>query len=370
MTVLSILYEVLFGKKPAASVREVSLAGALTSGLYEVSQAMSTTAGDMQSSLDMIASAAASILRMERVVILLKAEGEEQLVVQALAGIPRGRPFEKYRQEVHDNVFAQILTGGEGMIVSETRVGNDRKLLRLMRRLSIHGFLAAPVRGPSGVVGVAAAASPLDGRALTDNDLKLLSVLANFAGVAIENANLVTRLDRKARKLTAIFEISGALNEEKDPAGLFRLIIDHATNLMGAPSGTMILLERPSGVLRIQAERGLGPDVKEEILLRIGEGVTGWVAKEKRPALILDVQDDPRYVEVDPRVRSELAVPIKWGDEVVGVLNLDHYSRNAFTEEDQELLTAFANVAAVALKNAEVLNGGKRAERDDFSSRR
>lgn len=82
------------------------------------------------------------------------------------------------------------------------------------------------------------------------------------------------------------------------------------------------------------------------------------MAKEGKPALIPDVTSDFRYVEANPNVQSELAVPIKWGDEVVGVLNVDHYSRYAFAEEDQELLTAFANVAAVALKNAKVLDGG------------
>jgi GAF domain-containing protein len=358
MTVLSLLYEAIFGKKLPESTREVSLAGALTSGFYEVSQAMNTTAGDVQNSLDLIASAATSILRMERVVILLKERGEEELAVRAVAGIPRGRQFEKYRQEVHDNVFAQIMASGEGMIVSEARLGPDRKLLRLMRRLDVKGFLAAPIRGPSGIVGVAAAASPLDRRELYETDLKLLSVMANFAGVAIENANLVGRLHRKAKKLTAIFQISRALNEESDPAVLFQLIIDHATDLMGAPSGTMILIDRRSGVLRIEAERGLGPEVKEEILLRIGEGITGWVAKEGKPALVRDVREDSRYVEANPKVRSELAVPVKWGAEVVGVLNLDHFSPDAFAEEDLELLTAFANVAAVALKNAKVLDGG------------
>ena len=365
MTVLSLLYEAIFGKKLPGSTREVSLAGALTSGFYEVSQAMNTTAGDLQTSLDLIASAATSILRMERVVILLRVPGEEELAVRAIAGIPRGRQFEKYRQEVHDNVFAQIMASGEGMIVSEARVGHNRKLLRLMRRLDVKGFLAAPIRGPSGVIGVVAAASPLDRRDLSDTDLKLLSVMANFAGVAIENANLVARLHRKAKKLTAIFQISRALNEESDPAVLFQLIIEHATDLMGAPSGSMILIDRRSGLLRIQAERGLGPEVKEEILLKIGEGITGWVAKEGKPALVRDVTNDSRYVEANPNVRSELAVPIKWGDEVVGVLNLDHYRLAAFAEEDQELLTSFANVAAVALKNAKVLEEGVEGRKEE-----
>src|SRR3970040_991893 len=100
---------------------------------------MNTTAGDMQNTLDLIASAATSILRMERVVILLKERGQEELAVRAAAGIPRGRQFDKYRQEVHDNVFAQIMASGEGMIVSEARVGADREAFPLMRRLGCQG---------------------------------------------------------------------------------------------------------------------------------------------------------------------------------------------------------------------------------------
>ncbi|MBI5418853.1 MAG: GAF domain-containing protein [Deltaproteobacteria bacterium] len=358
MTVLSVLYEALRGKRHRISAREISLAGALTSGLYEVSQAMSTAAGDVQHSLDLIVSASTSILRVERCVLLLSMPGQEYLVPRSAAGIPRTRQFEKYHQEVHDSVFSQILSSGEGMIVSEGRIGSDRKLLRLMRRLNVRGFLAAPVKRPSGMAGVLAAATPLDGRDLSEADLKLLSVMANFAAVALENAHLVARLERKAKKLAAILEVSRALAEEHHPSVLFQLIVDRATELMGASSGSVILIDSESGVLRIEAERGLGEGVKAKMRLRLGEGITGWVAMEGKPVLVPDVRLDPRYVEANPKVQSEMAVPIKWGSDIVGVLNLDHYELQAFAEEDLELLDAFGNAAAVALKNANVLGRG------------
>ncbi|HEY7585745.1 MAG TPA: GAF domain-containing protein, partial [Candidatus Deferrimicrobiaceae bacterium] len=291
MTVLSVLFEALRGKRHTTlPPREISLAGALTAGLYEVSQAMSTPAGDVQRSLDLIVSASASILRVERAVLMLKTPGQEYLVPRSIAGTPRGRQFDKYRQEVHDNVFSQILESGEGMIVSEARLGPERKLLRLMRRLDVRGFLAAPIKGSSGVVGVLAAATPLDGRQLSDVDLKLLSVMANFAAVALENAHLVSRLDRKAKKIEAILEISRALNEEQHPSVLFQLIVDRATELMGATSGSVILVDRESGVLRIEAEKGLGEGVKEAMRLPVGRGITGWVAQEGKPVLVPDVR--------------------------------------------------------------------------------
>ncbi len=359
MTVLSILYEAIRGKKPQGSARETSLAAVLTSGLYEVSQAMSTPAGDLQHSLDLIVSAATSILRVERCVLLLKSPGQDRLHLRSLAGIPRPRQFDRYRQEIHDSIFAQVLESGEGTILSEARQGVDRKILRLMRRLDVKGFVIAPVQVPSGEVGVLVGATPLDGRDFSGADLKLLSVMANFASVAIENAHLVARLDKKAKKLEAIFEISRALNEERAPSVLFQLIVDRATGLMGATSGSMILVDRETGLLRIEAERGLGAQVKERVRLRIGEGITGWVARDGEPILVADVRQDPRYVEANPDVRSEMAVPVKWGADVVGVINVDHHEAGAFAQEDLELLIAFANAAAVALKNAKVLGEDK-----------
>jgi GAF domain-containing protein len=361
MSVLSVLAAALRGgKRPPGSAKEVSLAAALTSGLYEVSQAMSAPAGDVQHSLDLITSAAASILRVERCVLLLPEPGVEHLVVRSMAGIPRGGQFEKYRQEMYKMVVAPVLSSGEGMIVSEGRPGTDRALLRLMRRLEVKGFLAAPVKSPATAIGIMAAATPLDGRFLQDGDLKLLSVMANFAAIALENAELVAHLDKKARKLTAIFEIGKALNEQSDPVVLFQLIVDRATELMGASSGSIIRLDPDAGTLFIEAERGLGPEVKSAMRLRVGEGITGWVAREGEPLLVPDVRKDPRYVQANPAVMSEMAAPVKWGSEVMGVINLDHYRVGGFSEEDLELLAAFANAAAVALRNASALCGWPR----------
>ncbi len=361
MNVLSILYEALLGRKDPLPPRDVSLAGALTAGLFEVSQAMAAPGGDVQHSLDLIVSAATSILRMERCVLLLRVPGKEPLEValRALAGVPRGRQFERYREEVLEAIIRPVFATGQGMILTERKVGMDRKLLRLMRRLDVKGFIVAPVLRSSGVDGILAGATPMDGRLFSDVDLKLLSVMANFAGVALENAALVSRLERKAKKLEAIFEIGKALNEERDPSVLFQRIVDRVTELLGASSGSMILVEGKTETLRIVAERGLGAGVKEGVRLHLGEGITGWVAKEGAPVLVPDVRKDDRYVVANPQVRSEMAVPIKWGEKVIGVINLDHFDVEAFSEEDLELLDAFGHAAAVAIRNARLLEEGE-----------
>lgn len=356
MSILKVLFEALSGgRRSRGEERDVSFAAALTSGLYEISQALSRPAEDVQRSFDLITSASASILRVERCLLFLSVPGEEDPKLRSMAGIPRGKGFEKFRDELKRRVVQPILSSGEGIIISEGRPGLDRSLLRLMGRMDVKGFLAAPVKSASSTIGLIIAATPLDRRDLDDDDLKLLTVMANFASVAQGNAALVARLDKKARKLSAIFDISKALNEESDPAVLFQLIIDRATGLLGASSGSVIRVDHTTGTLHIEAEQGLGGAVKSGIRLRIGEGVTGWVAKEGVPLLVKDVREDPRYFEASPKVMCEMAVPIKWGSEVMGVINLDHHQVNAFLEEDLEMLTAFGHVAGVALRNANVL---------------
>lgn len=355
MSVVSFLFEALRGdRRGRVGTRDVSLAAVLTSSLYEVSQALRSPEGDVQRSLDLITSASASILRVERCVLTLSEPGVDHLVVRSMAGIPRGKQFEKYREEIFKRVVEPLVATGEGLIVSERRQGTDRNLLRLMRRLDVRGFLAAPVKTSVSAVGLMAAATPLDGRELTDADLKLLSVMANFAAIALENAALVARLDKKARKLTALFEISKALNEQTDPSVLFQLIVDRATELLGASSGSVIRVDRASGMLFIEAERGLGQAIKSAMRLRMGEGVTGWVAQEGIPLLVPDVRQDLRYIEASTKVMCEMAVPIRWGSEVMGVINLDHHQVGGFGEEDLEMLIAFGHVAGVALRHANV----------------
>jgi len=356
--VISILLEALRGERHSGEeeTKGVSFAAALTSGLYEISQALSRPAEDVQPSFDLITSASASILRVERCMLLFLEPEEEIPQIRSAAGISRGKPSEKkYRLEQLLQIARPVLSSGEGIIISEGRPGVDRNLLRLMRRLDIQGFIIAPIKSGASVIGLVIAASPLDRREFGDDDLKLLTVMANFASVAHGNSALVARLNQRARKLSAIFEISKALNEESGQADLFQLIIDRAVELLGASSGSVIRVDHSSGLLHIEAERGLGGDIKSALQLRIGEGITGWVAKEGVPLLVSDVRADSRYIEAHPLVGCEMAVPIKWGPEVMGVINLDHNEVDGFQEEDLDMLTAFGHVAGVVLRNANVL---------------
>lgn len=119
-----------------------------------------------------------------------------------------------------------------------------------------------------------------------------------------------------------------------------------------ASSGTISLLSPDTGKLEIEVHRGM-PDDIDEVALRPGQGITGWVALHGRPQLVSDVLADPRYVPVRPEVRAEITAPLLSPDrgQVIGVLNLDSDQPGGFGEADlADLVAVAAEITAVVLR--------------------
>ncbi len=161
-----------------------------------------------------------------------------------------------------------------------------------------------------------------------------------------ELAELKARYDR----LELLYQVGNVIHATLDPQEALRLILSQAVRQMRASSGSIVLINPTNGFLEIHASQGLPPNAAA-LKLRVGEGITGWVARTGRPARVGDVAKDPRYVMLRPEVRSELAVPLEVGGEIRGVLNVDSDRLEAFSEEDQELLWALTQQAARVIHN-------------------
>jgi len=151
-------------------------------------------------------------------------------------------------------------------------------------------------------------------------------------------------------RLALLYQISQTVHSTLEPEAALQLIVNEAVKAMRASSGSVALINPNTGFLEIQSSMGLPPNAKS-LKLRIGEGVTGWVARTGKPARVNNIAEDARYVRVVSEVRSELAVPLDVGGEVRGVLNVDSNNPDAFTEADQELLQELARMAAGVIRN-------------------
>lgn len=158
------------------------------------------------------------------------------------------------------------------------------------------------------------------------------------------------RLQARFERLSLLYSVGNVIHSTLDPQEALQLILEEAVRLMRASSGSAVLLNPTNDYLEIHAAKGL-PAAATGLKLRLGEGLTGWVARTGKPARVGDVTNDPRYVMVRPEVRSELAVPLEVNGEVRGVINVDSDRLDAFSAEDEEILTALAAPAARVIHN-------------------
>jgi signal transduction histidine kinase len=161
-----------------------------------------------------------------------------------------------------------------------------------------------------------------------------------------ELAKLTWRFER----LNLLYQVSNVIHSTLDPQEALQLIVSEAVRLMHASSGSVVLINPTSGFLEIHAAQGL-PSSAARLQLRLGEGITGWVARHGQPARVGDVTQDARYVAARSGVRSELAVPMEVNGETRGVLNVDSDRADAFSADDQELLQELAVQAAKVIHN-------------------
>ncbi len=158
--------------------------------------------------------------------------------------------------------------------------------------------------------------------------------------------------DLRARyeRLSVLYQVSNVIHSTLDPVEAFSLLIKEAVRITRGNSGSLVLINPTTGFLEIQASHGLPP--KAELLkLRVGEGLTGWVARVGKSLMVDDVRTDRRYIMLMDSARSELVVPLEVDGEVRGVLNVDSKKVGAFTIEDQQMLEDIAVQAARVIRN-------------------
>ncbi len=192
-------------------------------------------------------------------------------------------------------------------------------------------------------------------KAFTEDDAKLAEAIATLASVAIENARLYEQIQaQRETQIEAIHEISTSIAAPLELTRVMDGVLDWLIKLLGEASLAEVqFFENETNELVTKHSKGT---IRENKHLRIpiDKGITGWVAQNRVPLMVPDVSKNSRYLACVGVTKSELAVPILKGDELIGVLNIEHHIVNAFTDDDVKLAVAIANLVAIAIKNADI----------------
>ncbi len=221
--------------------------------------------------------------------------------------------------------------------------------------------LAVPMLAGGELRGVLNVESP-SLKNFSESDERLLQGLADLAVVALQNAQAYEREKRLVAEAQVLNEISKEITSQLDPAHVLDLILAKALELTHSHMGNLMLYDRDLNDLRMATERGVAEDNKGK-RQKLGQGIVGYVATKKQLLNVVDVTQQPWneiFLEYIPGTRSELAVPLLAGDELRGVLNVESPSPNNFNESDERLLQGLADLAVVALQNAQAYEREKR----------
>ncbi len=159
--------------------------------------------------------------------------------------------------------------------------------------------------------------------------------------------------------IDTISKISQAITSDLYLEDMLKLIVTLTANVMQAKICTLWLLDGKTQELKIRATQALSQEYLKERSIRVGEGIVGLVAKEKKPVNIENVLEDKRYKEKALAKKeglvSMVSVPMLVKKKVIGVVNCYTTFVYKFTKSDINLLSTVANQAAVAIENTELM---------------
>jgi GAF domain-containing protein/nitrogen-specific signal transduction histidine kinase len=295
----------------------------------------------------------------------------------------------------------RVISSGEPLLLHGAETVDNMGGVTYGKPSTPLSILAVPMILGGKTIGMLSAQS-YEANVYTEDDLQILSTLANQAIVAIQNGRLFNETQRLAEQLEQrVVERTAQLQrEQQNTETLLRILTEVSSSLdldralnrtlallndaIGAEQGTIMLRSVEDNMLHYRAGYGYLTDKiggeGRGFKLKIGEGLAGWVVENREAALIPDLLEDARWVKTNSSSRehrSAIVMPLLVAEDVIGVLMVFHRKPAYFSAEILNVVKAIAGQVAVAINNAhlyelirdqaERLGGMLRREQEDAS---
>jgi len=301
--------------------------------------------------LNRIVEAAVSVSAADEGYLLLVDKQTNELYLRAALNL--GESFATgFRLRTEDSIAGRVVRTGQPAMYNYLE---DTQRFKVKTGYLVKSLINVPLRTKDGVIGVLGVDNQHSSKTFSRTDLDMLTSLADYAAIAIENASLYDRTDhaltRRMQELSIMQEVARELNAMLDMDRIASLILRQALRMTSAEAGLVGLqvgdgLEWTSQGYLTPALEGTDWEPKWDT------GIIGRVTGSRQPALVGDVLTDPDGGRALPQTRSQLVVPILRGERVLGIIDLESSKVNFFTEDDQRFLLGLTDHAAVAVENA------------------
>lgn len=219
----------------------------------------------------------------------------------------------------------------------------------------VRAALAVPIAYGGNLIGVLGVADKDPGRQFDERQLSLLTLFAGQAGAALETARLLNETRQRAEQLSLLYDVGLTLNRVLEPRTQLAFLFKIAQRALRTDRMAFFRFDPDRNLLLFEMAVGM----PEDLMARMGErtysidppdGLVGWVAQNRVPARVPDVDRDERWLRVENIIKSAMAVPVEHERELRGVLIATSQVLNAFSPQDERLLILFANQIAAAME--------------------
>ncbi|MFQ6014162.1 MAG: GAF domain-containing protein [Anaerolineae bacterium] len=198
----------------------------------------------------------------------------------------------------------------------------------------------------------------LERSAATANQIRRIGVLVPELRTSLDKLQArLTDQEKEQNQLRGLFNVSRAVNSTLDLERLLNLVMDIIIEVTGAERAFLMLIDKETGSLEFKVARNIDQETISESSFQISRSIVRQVAEQGSPVLTTNAQEDPRFSAqqsiISYSLRSILCVPLRVKEEITGVIYTDNRIKTGlFQPRDRDLLTAFADQAAVAIENA------------------
>lgn len=184
-----------------------------------------------------------------------------------------------------------------------------------------------------------------------ETQFPILKQIAQAVALGIERSQIFNELSYRLEQMAALHEISRQMTGVLDSSSLYDLVVNTLHEKMGYSSASIFLIDKDAQELVFQAASGSEADVIESYHKSIEKGLLGLAVRQNKVVVVNDTSQHPDFVPCKQLpVRSEAVFPLRSGDKLLGVLNVDSSEKGAFDEQDTAVLTILADQLSVALE--------------------
>ncbi len=215
----------------------------------------------------------------------------------------------------------------------------------------IQSWMGVPLIAQEKLIGMLALDSSQPHRYRQDH-AETVAAFADQVAIALENSRLFENTQRQLEELSLLNEVAAAITEASDEDELLNNVVQIVGSAFFSDHfGVLLLNEEVDGLQEHSSYHSVPVDATLNIIIPLGQGISGQVAVSGQPRLVRDVDQESNYIRPqNDSMRSELCVPLKIGERVIGVINAESRQVDNFTEADQSLLITVAGQLATAIE--------------------